>query len=166
MSETTQRHYEAEPAALRAWLATLGWDEAQGIHSVPTDPAVAAFGPFGIRQVMQQDVAFALLVLTAELEVPEGIFDSGVGGIAVGVFMQGPRLPTPFEWLTSAGIAGARRVEAFIAMRLNLETSVILDQLLLLQEVRASDAEVIAGVEALHGAGILTDDERAALLSA
>jgi hypothetical protein len=93
---------------------------------------------------------------------PEGVSEESAA--VAGVFMRGPQLPSPYLWLRSAGIDGARRLEVFLAMRSDPVLAAVLDSILLLQEVDSMAPEVVAGVEAARVAKAITEEEAAALL--
>ena len=93
---------------------------------------------------------------------PKGVHETAAA--IAGVFMQGPKLPSPYLWLRSAGIDGPRRIEVFVAMRSDPRLAAILDSILLLQEVDAGSPEIAQGVAAARLEKAITDEEAAALL--
>jgi len=162
--ESLQQHFEGAPDAMRAWLGTLGWTEAQGINSTPADPNVLAFGPFVVRRIMGQDVAFALLVLAGPIaELPEGVMESDAGSIAAGVMMAGPRKPTPIQWMDR--LPAERQVEIHASAQGSPLLAYALFRLGAAQEVDVSMTETQTLVGAMFAAEIITADERAALLA-
>lgn len=159
----SEHHYEGSPADMRAWLTTLGWDEIAGIHSEPAQPDVLAFGPFAIRRILGQDVAFVLLVLANEIDVPEGIVESEAGSIAVGVMMAGPRKPTPLEWMDR--LPQERQVAIHAAAQTNPTLAYALFRLGAAQEVDVTDPMTLALVQAVRDADVISLEEYATLLT-
>ena len=171
MSETlAEVHLEsAEPATLRAWLGTLGWDPALGIGSAPTAPEVVSFGPYAEHVIAGRTVAFVLLVLRHVLPLPAGVEESQAGQFAVGVMLQGPRKPTPIEWMDR--LPEARQVALHEAVRsLPGEVGALLRyglyRLSSAREVDAADPVLQQVVGAMLQAGVLTEAEASLLLAA
>jgi hypothetical protein len=159
------RFESTAPATLRAWLTSLGWTGQMGQKAPGADARILDFGPYVEAPVAGTQMGFIYLVATEALTPPAGILHSTIAIATVGGGVAAPPLPTPFEWLTRAGITGQRRLALFIAMRSNPTMAAILDSILVLQAVDSTDPEIQATVPMVAAAGLLTPAEAAALLA-
>jgi hypothetical protein len=80
-----------------------------------------------------------------------------------GVFMQGPRKPTPLEWMDR--IPAERQVMLLEVLSSTPQGRWFKDRMLAAREIDPKNAETVAGVQVLRGGGVLTAEEAAALLA-
>lgn len=157
------QQYEAPPAALLAWLAKLGWTEEGGINSHPTDRAVLAFGPYRVVSVLGVDAGLILLSHTSALTIPGNVRVSGIGAALVGGWAAEPHLPTPIEWMDR--ISRETQLALYAAAQSNPALGFWLFRLGAAQVVEVGNPDTVAGVTAVFAAGLITAEDRAALLA-
>jgi hypothetical protein len=164
MPDPIDLHFEsAAPAALRAWLASMGWTGQMGERGQNMDPRVLDFGVFVEIPVAGVQMAFVHIAAAEQIDPPPGISRSILGASVTGATMVGPALPTTLQWMDR--LPRTRQAALLDALDALPEGRLFLRRMLAAGEIDPRLPETIQGVTALHAMGQLSDEERDALLA-
>lgn len=132
--------------------------------------AVDALAPRGVaaspvvRVEWAGSVSYAVRLSSTQGPIPAPPQDVRVEGIpAAGVFMRGPTKPTPLQWMDRLPVD--RQVVLLEALEATPHGRLFSRRLLAAQEIDPEHPQTVQGVGMLREAGVLTDEEVAALLA-